>query len=73
MTNFELNKAIAELVYPDSVKLFKIGDRVRFSTIDDKYGRRGYTKDYCNNWNDLMPLVVEHNVEYYAQQLRGNK
>lgn len=21
--------------------------------------------DYCNNWNDLMPLVVEHEISFY--------
>lgn len=21
--------------------------------------------DYCNNWNDLMPLVVEHEIDLY--------
>ena len=62
MTNQELNLAIAKLVYPQ---------------FDFRYGNFasevvGYLpntncwqveKDYCNNWNDLMPLVIEHGIE----------
>jgi len=45
MNNFELNKAITEILHP----------------AEWEYWRK---VDYCNNWNDLMPLVVEYNVEF---------
>jgi len=43
MNNFELNKAITEILHP----------------AEWEYWRK---VDYCNNWNDLMPLVVEHGI-----------
>ena len=57
MTTAEKNLAIAELVYPDE-ELEVIESWVRLDMVD-----------YLNNWNDLMPLVVEHKIslspEYY--------
>lgn len=48
MTDFELNKAIAELLvghtFNGTVHIFKGDNQV----------------NYVENWNDLMPLVVEH-------------
>ena len=46
METFELNKAIAELVYPD---------------VDNPLFVYGF--DYTN-WNDLIPLMIEHDVYY---------
>ena len=59
MTPFELNKAIAELVYPDLSP-----DELRMTVrIDDSMSiYNDAVVDYCNNWNDLMPLVVEHSI-----------
>jgi hypothetical protein len=25
---------------------------------------KGVVKDYCDNWNDLMPLVLEHEIAF---------
>lgn len=61
MTNEELNLAIAKLVYPQFD--FRYGD-----FASEVVGYLPNTncwqveKDYCNNWNDLMPLVVEHEI-----------
>ena len=67
MTNAELNLAIAKLVYPDAIHYRKdsVGDLYAF------YGNGVMLKcPDCNNWNDLMPLVVEHKIclcpEYFS-------
>ena len=59
-TEAEINKAIAELVYPDgTITTDSRPDPTPRITIE----RNHYFTvivDYCNNWNDLMPLVIEH-------------
>jgi hypothetical protein len=53
LTKFDLNKAIAEQL--KALNVYKGRD-----------GQIIYTSDvprYCNNWNDLMPLVVEHKID----------
>jgi len=62
MNDFERNKRIAELVYPDATfecvqisnvtsdELIRIGDA--YTTIPD----------YCGDWARLMPLVVKHGI-----------
>ena len=59
MTPQEINLAIAKLVY----------SLTRYTIITDKHnvilvfkGKVIQNLDYCNNWNDLMPLVVEYNL-----------
>ena len=65
LTDFELNKAIAELIFPDS----DVCDRDDMMPNDEnpnavqvihKLAYYGEYVDYCNDWNDLMPLVVEY-------------
>jgi hypothetical protein len=59
-----LTKAIAELVYP-KYRCTRFGDSASvnlytfYAHTNDK---NNYVKtvDYCNNWNDLMPLVVKY-------------
>ena len=61
MTNAELNLAIAKLVYPDRDWMTNNEDGVNTywrMTMGDFAG----SYNYCNNWNDLMPLVVEHRI-----------
>ena len=56
MTNAELNLAIAKLVYPDRNWFNDNGMIIHAS--------RGVIIRFdFNNWNDLMPLVVEHQIE----------
>lgn len=61
MNDFELNKAIAEKLGFEYVGLSIFGD--------GKINVRGkgiprHMVDYCNNWSDLMPLVVEHDIDF---------
>jgi len=65
MNNQEINLAIAKLVHPearkiqpDAIDFCKDGEGVLVSLA---YGSASLV-DYCNNWNDLMPLVVEHKI-----------
>ena len=57
MTGFELNKALAELTHPHL-------EWVMNRTCDDNttVAANGWTLNYCNNWSDLMPFVVENNI-----------
>ena len=56
MTNAELNLAIAKLVYPDRNWFNDNGMIIHAS--------RGVIIRFdFNNWNDLMPLVVEHEIQ----------
>ena len=58
MNNYELNMAIAE----------KLGIYSGFDHAS--ISQEGVTlinndsADYCNDWNDLMPLVIEHDLRY---------
>lgn len=68
LTPQEINLGIAELAYPkyrcaqfgesDAINLYTF-----FNHTNDK---NNYVKtvDYCNNWNDLMPLALEHGIEF---------
>lgn len=61
MTNAELNLAIAKLVYPEYVQAMKM----RMNTVywHDLAGLE-ITRNYCSNWNDLIPLMIQNNVAY---------
>ena len=54
VSDFELNKAIAEALG------FKIGNIAGTKVGIDDGSATGRYVDYCNNWNDLMPLVVRY-------------
>ena len=72
MTDFELNKAIAELVYPDATEITHFSSNGAGVII---YGVSKVFKaiqvDYCNNWNDLMPLVVEYDINLLSRREDG--
>lgn len=58
LSAFELNKAIAE-----ALNIFKSDDGFgRVRVWDSGMPFDGEPKDYCNNWNDLMPLCDKFNV-----------
>jgi len=65
MTNAELNLAIARLLYPDAEIVLSIespllgADKYVLKHDDRCYQ---HIPNYSNNWNDLMPLVVEHKI-----------
>ena len=69
MSDLEINKAIAELVYPDDT-IYQINGATYIRASDKTLlsgGASGFIDDfeidYCNNWSDLMPLIVEHRIE----------
>ena len=58
MTEHKLNKRIAE-----ALNIFHSDDcfgRVR--VWDSGMRLDGEPRGYCNNWNDLMPLVIEYGI-----------
>ena len=61
----EINKAIAELVYPDAEAVVNSNGDVTMMRPAKQGNVSMYysvTFDYINNWNLLMPLVVEHGI-----------
>ena len=72
MTTAEKNLAIAKLVYPEERITEKNGDYGVWISVDGSHPHTGEVAqflhwqpipDYCNNWNDLMPLVVENEID----------
>ncbi|MBL4664289.1 MAG: hypothetical protein JKY22_12230 [Flavobacteriaceae bacterium] len=61
MTDFELNinKGIAEYL---GYEVSHCGESCNHYFMQDKKGSWKALIDYCNNWNDLMPLVVEYEI-----------
>ena len=60
LSDFELNKAIAELIYPELN--WVMSNTCYDNTTVVANSGDGWKLNYCNNWNDLMPLVVEHEI-----------
>ncbi len=76
MNDFELNKAIMWIVkswkgatITNNENPNAIGHTETLFIQGAKIGISTYFVDYCNSWDDLMPLVVEHNISFncYAQ------
>lgn len=63
MTNFELNKAIVEALYPGS-QVKKDDESEGIYVAQKKFGYIFH--DYCNDWNDLMPIVLRHHIQMYV-------
>ena len=60
MTKAELNLAIAKLVYPEYAEdMLEVAGFARWE-VSIGIGFFDY-----KDWNDLMPLVVEHGIEMY--------
>jgi len=57
MTEFELNKAIAEAL---EIYYCPDNDNPESSDVFVNDFDTPYPVNYCNNWNDLMPLVVKY-------------
>ena len=74
MKPHEINKAIAELVFPDE-QVLKIDNgstyEIHVQPSDETCLSCGssdldmFKVDYCNNMNDLMPLLFEHSKEIF--------
>ncbi len=71
LSDFELNKAVAELIYTNGLNFRRIrkdNSGVMFNTTRVA----PYVIDYCNNWNNLMPLVVEHMANVHLTNRGGH-
>lgn len=60
MNDFELNKAIAEFIYPDAVCICELNTGA--AEIQKGKGDN-FIIDYLVYWEDLMPLVIEHSIQ----------
>ena len=76
MNHQDYNMKIAKLLYPEAVFIYPIGDaspvmvilRSRVETgeadascfLEEDGYRTAIEVDYCNNWNNLMPLVTKY-------------
>lgn len=65
MTKFDINKAIADFVGAEYHVALRsgYGDCRMLMKKDRRASELPYF-DYCNNWNDLMPLVVEYGITW---------
>jgi len=65
MTNQELNFKIAQLVYPNGTVSPLRRDGTEPEVIVHVNGNRVCgVINYCNNFNDLMPLIFEHGISF---------
>ncbi|AUR95680.1 NinX [Vibrio phage 1.210.O._10N.222.52.C2] len=81
MSDFEINKAVyeaLELSPSDSDLLFErifnefksIPElKLAFHGASDSY----YTKDYCNNWADMGPIIVENDIGIEPNHIASRK
>jgi len=65
MTKQEINLAIANLKYPELQFRLDKRTKARYWAMDGEHFE-GFTVDYCKNWNDLMPLVVELEIDFQS-------
>lgn len=80
LTDFELNKAIAEVLgvkiprasVIKSSPFLDIKDNVIISFNDDGSRYDELFPGYCNSWNDLMPLVVEYSIQFFESRASGD-
>lgn len=75
LTPQEINLAIAKLVYPNDTPIQAGRDYLstQIKVISDKKRHTLAIVDYCNNWNDLMPLMIDHNVQYHINAASTQK
>ena len=65
LSNFQLNKAIAEALYPyTTVKKNCDDESIYIIQFPGDY----LFLDYCNNWNDLMSEIVKLNGDFDVYQ-----
>lgn len=64
MTGFEINKAVAEVIYPGKEFTaaysfgFPLGPQVQWIQGYGEFLR----KDYCNSWADAGPIIAENKI-----------
>jgi hypothetical protein len=62
LSDFQVNKGIAEFldIYMSDNGFGAV--RVWVSGVPNSI--KGVAKDYCNNWNDILPEMVKHNISF---------
>ena len=63
MNDAQINIALAELL-GFNLAYHSMRDIGRMLVIEEIDGGLSRIPDYCNNWNDVMPLAIEHDVAY---------
>lgn len=80
MTDYELNRSIAAALGIPVPSIDEVdsdpnldikNDRIIKYDGADKVFFKYLNKDYCNNWNDLMPLIVEHGISLLDPEYAG--
>ena len=78
LTDFELNKAIAVLIFPNNIFIERYSprrDSVYVSMKDEDLDNLNTEYDYCNNWNDLMNAIdkldpdIHVNITYQGNEV----
>jgi len=64
MTDYELNMMVARQLYPDAKFIERHGLKGSKLRLVTKVNIE-ICPDYCNNWNDLMPLVIANDISYF--------
>lgn len=67
MTDFETNRRIAKLLYPDAEDIPDIDDACNFDNrnaaqVIIKMAQEGFLVDFCNDWSAIGPLIEEYRV-----------
>ena len=64
LSDHELNRRVAERIYigENSIRARKGMKASAVIVISNKLRHDIAMVDYCNNWNDLMPLVIKYNL-----------
>lgn len=66
VSDFEINKAVAEILYPCADEIPEQKDAwVSNGTecqVVVKVGAEGFKRDYCNSWADMGPIICDRNI-----------
>ena len=67
LSNFEINKAVASIMYPDYEWLPCKGHDSMVIGFDDIENRadQGYRYDYCESPNDAFPIITENRISIF--------
>ena len=72
MTDLELNIAIVKVLYPGSSLIERYGMKgSKVMIVNDSVKSFSGSADYCGSWDDLMPLVIEHEIDLNRQYTNG--
>lgn len=80
LSDFNLNSGLASLIGENEELDFIVKDEwdvyqkgaISIARTDNPLQSYPCFPDYCNNWNDLMPLVIEHGIDLYHWQISGS-